>query len=172
MADGEQRLRAAFFEGQELRNTLTVLCENCKSAKDPVTATVLIVLNCPVHLQLTAVGWQPFRGKELTFPYHMMTPAQKQVFLDLFESHGGACHVYEHAILFKLPGPPLTLSPLDVLESLCSLILDGTAYPDKRWRVAVCNILLQRVQASMPLDKATQSALNARLFPPPHTVHA
>jgi len=31
--------------------------------------------------------------------------------------------------------------------------------------VAICNILLQRVQASIPIEKATLRTLNTRLFP-------
>ena len=57
------------------------------------------------------------------------------------------------------------LKPLDVLSALCSLVLSSNAYPDKRLRVAICNILLQRVQARVTLDKHTQAALNQRLFP-------
>jgi hypothetical protein len=31
-------------------------------------------------------------------------------------------------------------------------------------RVAICNILLQRVQASVPIERSVQTALNAKLF--------
>ena len=61
--------------------------------------------------------------------------------------------------------PATTLKALDVLEALCTSVLTSTAYADKRLRVAVCNILLQRVQASIPIDRSVQAALNAKLFP-------
>ena len=38
-------------------------------------------------------------------------------------------------------------------------------YNDPKARVAVCNIILQRVQASAPLSAALQADLNRRLFP-------
>jgi hypothetical protein len=53
-----------------------------------------------------------------------------------------------------------------VLEALCASVLASTAYPDKRLRVAICNILLQRVQASIPIERGVQTVLNQRLFPP------
>lgn len=155
----------SFFEADSLATSLAVLCESCKHAQDPISATVLIVLTCPVQIQLTAVGWQPFKGKDLIFPYNMMSDAQRQVFRGFFEPPG-AWRTYEHAIILKRSAPPVTLKPLDVLGALCSVILSSTAYKDRRHRVAICNILLQRVQASVPLDKGTQAQLNARLFGP------
>ena len=137
---------------------------------DPVTQTILMLLSSPVHIQLTVVGWQPLRGRELTFPFHLMTTEQKQALKDLVEGYPAQWNVYEHAMSYLRPKhipPPAMLTPLNVLGALCSSILASVTYQDKRLRVAVCNILLQRVQASIPIDKQTQAALNSRLFPPP-----
>jgi hypothetical protein len=71
--------------------------------------------------------------------------------------------VYEHALMQRERGE--ALRPLDVLEALCATVLASAAYPDRRLRVAICNILLQRVQARVTLDKHTQASLNERLFP-------
>jgi hypothetical protein len=157
-------------KGKLVPSTNTSCSSASSSGADPVTQTILMLLSSPVHVQLTVVGWQPLRGRELTFPFHLMTSVQKQALKDLVEDNPTHWNVYEHAMSYRRPKnvpPPAMLSPLDVLGALCSSILASVTYQDKRLRVAVCNILLQRVQASIPIDKQTQSALNARLFPPP-----
>jgi hypothetical protein len=165
-------LVSAFFGDQaRMQKSIIVLCENnLKQNTDTVTPTVLTMLTCPLQMQLTAVGWQPFKSKDLTYPYNQMTQEQRQVFRDAINTEDAQFHkrwgVFEHAMIYRRPaGPNIILKPLDVLGALCSSVLNSHAYQDKRLRVAICNILLQRVQASVPLDKHTQSSLNERLFP-------
>jgi hypothetical protein len=169
----EERVMLAFFEPlQRMQTTLSVLCEgqNAQHA-DPVTHTVLAMITAPVHVQLTAVGWQPFKGKELTYPYQMMSLEQKQVLKDLLTGEQNQQHwnVYEHAIAYRQRAPLTHLKPANVLEAMCTTILKSVAYADRRVRVAVCNILLQRVQVSIKVDKIALRTLNARLFPPPES---
>jgi hypothetical protein len=169
----------AFFEGPErMQKSISVLCEsNLKQNTDTITPTLLAMLSYPLQVQLTAVGWQPFKSKDLTYPYNQMTQEQKQVLRSTLVSGitdtpphpqlplSRRWGVFEHAMMYRTTGaPPAFLKPLDVLSALCSSVLNSSAYQDKRLRVAICNILLQRVQASVPLDKHTQTALNERLF--------
>lgn len=166
----EQRLIRSFFEpgSPQLQTTISVLCENNTSKQqtpDLVTQTVLMMLISPVHIQLTAVGWQPFKGRELTYPYSRMSPAQREAIRALLDSAPERWNVYEHAMTYRRTSPPVLLKTLDVLEAMCKSILEGRAYQDRRMRVVICNILLQRVQASVPIDKGTQLELNTRLFP-------
>lgn len=164
-----QRLIALFFgDAPTMQRTLAVLCEsNHKQHADTVTQTVLMLLNSPVHIQLTAVGWQPLKGKELTFPFMQMDLRQRQALIALLEEGSARWNVYEHAMVYRNPAcPAMQLKPLLVLEAMCNEVLASPAYPDKRLRVAICNILLQRVQASVPIERSVQSALNLRLFPP------
>jgi len=162
--EGLQGVCEAFFEPiATMQTTLAVLCD-CQQTPgtDPVTQTVLTMLTCPLQLQLTAIGWQPFKGKELTYPFQRMTPMQRETLKEALT--GMKWSAYEHALVqTRVRRPPLR--PLDVLEALCVTILHSGAYTDRRLRVAVCNILLQRVQANLPVDKGTLRALNARLFP-------
>jgi hypothetical protein len=168
------RVVALFFGDTEaMQRTLAVLCEsNHKQQADTVTQTALMLLSSPVHVQLTAVGWQPLKGRELTFPYMQMTLGQRMALKALLDEGAGMWHVYERAMMYRRSGPPITLKPLPVLEALCTSVLASTAYPDKRVRVAICNILLQRVQASIPIERSVQASLNARLFPPPPSAAA
>ncbi len=169
-------VRVFFGEFTTMQRSISILCEsNTKQHTDTVTSTVLAMLTTHLQIYLTAVGWQPFKSKDLTYPYAQMTSEQKAVFraaLTGSEAPGGEgggrrWGVFEHAMAFRRPlsSPPIQLRPLDVLSALCGSVLNSHVYHDKRLRVAVCNILLQRVQASIPLDKHTQAALNERLFP-------
>lgn len=161
------RVISLFFEGiPTLQRTLAILCESNQRqpATDTVTQTVLLLLTSQIHLQLTAVGWQPLKGRDLTFPYTQMTLEQRQGLKDLMEE-GLRWHVYEHALMHRRTATATTLKALDVLQALCNSVLTSAAYPDRRLRVAVCNILLQRVQANVPIDRSVQAALNAKLFP-------
>lgn len=158
---------SVFFQGlPTMQRTLAVLCESNQKqpGTDTVTQTVLQLLTSPIQIQLTAVGWQPLKGRDLTFPYAHMTLEQRQALKDLMED-GPRWHAYEHALMHRGMAPAVTLKALDVLEALCTSVLASTAYTDKRMRVAVCNILLQRVQASIPIERSVQATLNAKLFP-------
>jgi hypothetical protein len=156
----------------EMQRSLTILCESNQKSTPPtgtdtVTQTVLMLLSSPLHIQLTVVGWQPLKGRDLTFPYALMSLEQRQGLRRLVDEGGDRWSVYEHAMMFRRGASPMLLKSLDVLEALCSLVLSSaTAYPDKRLRVAICNILLQRVQANIPIERNVQAALNAKLFPP------
>jgi len=158
-----QRLCEAFFSPSELPNTLAVLYESNTRAQDPIAQTVSVMLTVPVHVQLTAAGWQPFKGKELTFPFHKMSEDQRAIWRDLLDNPD-CWNVYEHAMNLQDQRDMPHLKAIDVLEAMCSTILESQSYPDKKLRVVICNILLQRVQASIPIDKSTQALLNERLF--------
>ena len=69
------------------------------------------------------------------------------------------------SMIYRRKGASAGLAPLDVLEAICTQILSCKRYSDSKARVAVCNIVLQRVQASVPMSQSLQAELNARLFP-------
>jgi hypothetical protein len=168
--DGLHAVALAFFHSQhDMQRAISIFCGAVQKPQstDIITPTILMMLNSPLQMQLTAVGWQPFRSRDLTFPYHAMNQQQKEAILSLFGAeHEDKWMVFDHAMVYKKGFRVVQLKPLDVLSALCSLVLASDTYTDKRLRLAVCNILLQRVQASMVLDKYTQMALNQRLFPP------
>ena len=58
------------------------------------------------------------------------------------------------------PPTARTLAPAAVLVALCSKVFESSAHPDPRRRVALCNIILQRVQGYIPIDKPVQRQLN------------
>lgn len=167
----EERVIQAFFGDKAcIQNTTAILCESHPPTHpDPVTQTLVTMIASPLQIQLTAVGWQPFKGKELTLPYQSMNQEQKEALKTLMKEDEGQWNAYEYATVYRRRAGQkgvTALRSLDVLEALCDMILKSAAYPDRRVRVAVCNILLQRVQASIPVDKNTLRDLNSRLFTP------
>lgn len=153
----------AFFDAGSMPATLALLCQQSPDGPDQITSTLVAALTSPLQVQLTEVGWQPFKGRALTIPYTGMTTAQREALLRLFDGRF-QWHAYEHALVIKASGEPTRLETLDVLEAICASVLASHAYPDRRMRVALCNILLQRLQASVPLSKGVQARLNERLF--------
>jgi hypothetical protein len=168
MALYDHVLAVFFGDLSKMQRSLAILCENNQkeAAHDVVTHIVLNLLSHPVHVQMTAVGWQPLKGKELTFPFSQMDLPQRQALKAMIEEGGEHWLTYEHAITYRHPCALKTLKPLDVLQALCDSILTSKTYTDKRLRVAVCNIILQRVQSSITIERPVQTQLNARLFPP------
>lgn len=166
-------LMNAFFVPQaRMKATIAILCDcHAVPPPDPVTHTVLTMLSCPLQMQLTAIGWQPFKGKDLTMPYHRMTCEQREVIKGILldETRRSQWGVFEHALVIHDgrrcdSAPPSKLPVLDILEATCSTILQSQAYPDRRSRVAICNIVLQRVQSNIAVDKGVLRDLNQRLF--------
>ena len=164
MDSNELELVNAFFSKDSLLSSLCVLCKINKNNPDPISQTIITILNCPIHIQLTLIGLQPFQGRDITFPYNMMTSHQRDCIKDMVVSTPSKWNTYEHAMVFKRSGSPILLKPIDVLIELCSMILSSKIYEDKRLRVAICNIILQRIQANIPLDKTLQTQLNEHVF--------
>jgi hypothetical protein len=164
----DQVLIAFFGDLPRMQRSLAILCENNQkeATHDVVTHIVLMLLSHPVHIQMTAVGWQPLKGKELTFPFSQMDLQQRQTLKAMIDEGGEHWLTYEHAITYRQKSALKILKPLDVLQALCDSILTSKTYSDKRLRVAVCNIILQRVQSSITIERGVQTQLNARLFPP------
>ena len=138
---------------------------NADSKYDPITATVIIFLNCPLQLGLTEVGAMLFQNHaSLVFPFNLMSERQK-TYLRACLERPSEWSVLNNAVVFKKRRgePSRTLAPSAVLLSLCRKMLDQQDTSAKRspqQRLAVCNIILQRVQGYVPIDKPIQKQLN------------
>ena len=74
--------------------------------------------------------------------------------------------IHDNVMLYRRTGGNRKeLNTVDILESICSQLLMSKAYTEPRARLAICNIVLQRIQASTPLSPGLQAELNQRLFP-------
>lgn len=151
----------AFFAEDRITQTLVVLCKSSSPNMDPISGTIVLMLSVPVHFCLTSLGLQLFLGKDITYPFDMMTQDQRSVIREALEDQK-LWTSYEYAISMK--SSMARIKPIELLYPVCKSILDSQKYEDRSHRVAVCNIILQRVQASIPLDKQVQADLNKKLF--------
>ena len=158
----------SFLSEHAIVRTVSVLCK-ALDGPDPISTVLANMLASNIHYKLNSVGIQLFQGKELTYPYNMMVHEQKAALRAALEIED-SWTVYEYAISANKATHTGKLKPIHVLYPVCKHIIDESLFEDKRHRVAVCNIILQRVQASIPLDKTTQSELNKRLFSYKNTV--
>lgn len=132
------------------------------SKYDPITATVIVFLTSPLQLGLTEVGAMLFQNQSaLVYPFNLMSERQKAYVRQCLERRA-EWNVYNNAVVFrrKRGDPGKLLSAQTVLTSLCEKLLDSKKNPTTSQRLAICNIILQRVQGYVPIDKGVQRHLN------------
>ena len=130
---------------------------------DPITTTVISLLTCPLQLCLNEVGVLPLVGRcKLVFPYNLMTPEQRQ-FLHACLQRTEEWNICNGHIVFKPPSTQLFLPPATVFQSLCENVFRSKTHPDMGTKMALCNVILQRVKGNIPLTKSVQRDLNTWL---------
>ncbi len=161
-----QSLSTVFFAEPSLRRMLTYLCNaRAPGSWDPVTATVLDLLTGKLQFCLSASGLIPFRGHaNLVYPYHMMSPEQKDFIRVAMQERGNYTVCNESVMFHPSPGDQERLDTVLVLEAMCSKVLESKVHEEHSVRVGVCNILLQRVQSVVPISRGVQQRLNRLLF--------
>lgn len=163
----EARVVDELFDSESLLGMLPYMCkiesESARLQHDPITSAVIAYLKCPLQLSLSEVGVMPFAGRaSLVYPYNLMTERQKQFLRDCLE-RTEEWSVYNDAVVFKRSKEPVMLPPADVLTAACQKIYESRAHEDPKVRVGICNVVLQRVQGHVAIDKPVQRALNAWL---------
>ena len=173
-----------FFGNDSLKKTLKILCQSCANdgicdtvfdnsssltlkegprVFDPITSTLISCLTCKIQLMLVANGLQVFEGKRLLYPYQNMSVIQREFLIrlignrDLWKYHD-QCLVYKKKVVFPV------LDTSEVLQCFCMLIRNSKKYVDERSRLALMNIVLQRIHSNVAIPKALQRNLNSFLF--------
>jgi hypothetical protein len=133
---------------------------------DAITSTVVTFMSCPLQLSLTEVGASVFQGRAtLVYPYNLMSDRQRKFVRECINRRS-EWNLFNEAVVFrktKGPGvgqPTLVLQPASVLVTLCTKVFESSAHTEPKKRVALCNIILQRVQGYIPIDKPVQRQLN------------
>ena len=161
-----KNLSTIFFADPSLKRILTYLCNTrAPGSWDPVTATVLDLLTGKLQFCLSATGLIPFKGHaNLVYPYHMMSPEQKDFIRTALQERSGYTVCNESVVFHAAAGDPERLDTVSVLEAMCSKVLESKVHADHSVRVGVCNIILQRVQSVVPISRGVQQKLNVVLF--------
>ena len=161
----EESIEAEFASAEALSVLLPYMAkiegEDRRNDKyDPITATVITFLTSPLQLTLTEVGAAIFQGHSaLVYPYNLMTERQK-AFVRRALDQRGEWNIYHDTVVFRRSKSTLLLPPARVLLALCAKVLESSVHPDPQRRVALCNIILQRVQGYVRIDKPVQRELN------------
>jgi hypothetical protein len=166
----EENITTELLDDESLLHIFPYMCkieaEDRRSADmhDPITSTVVTFLTCHLQLGLTEVGATVFQGRAaMVYPYNLMSERQRAFVRDCIERRE-EWNLFNEAVVFrKTRGGgqlPLKLSPTSVLTSLCSKVFESSVHHDPKRRVALCNIILQRVQGYVAIDKPVQRQLN------------
>jgi hypothetical protein len=150
----EENMEAEFLYDEALLSLIPYMAKavaedrrHVESKYDPITATAIIFLTSPLQLALTEVGAMLFQGRaSMVYPYALMSE----------------WNIYNEALMFKRSKneQPRTVKQSSVLIALCSKVLSAKVKKDRRPRLALCNIILQRVQGYVAIDKQVQKELN------------
>jgi hypothetical protein len=115
---------------------LTYLCNaRALGSWDPVTATVLDLLTGKLQFCLSCSVLIAFRGHaNLVYPYHRMSPVQKDFIRVSMQVKGGYTVCNESVTFHSSPGDPERLDTVAVLEAMCS----GSTSQSAPLRFALC----------------------------------
>lgn len=158
----EQAFLHAFAGKDTMKHLITVLCKHNMAMPDPISHVVCIMLSSPLHIQLVANGLQMFRGKDVLFPYQSMSIEQREFLLKLMQEDNWG--TYEYCLVWKGFSAGVFLDHMLVLQSVCELVHGSKKYSDDRSKLAISNIILQRVHSNVVISKSAQAALNKLLF--------
>lgn len=168
-----ERYTRLFFEGENLQKMLTYMCNACTmEITDPIPTTLTMFLTSNITLALTKVGLMPFKDMPMAiYPYARMTNEQKQLLLEYTDAiereqagsistqMGGGCVL----ALTKKACPVHYLNDADVLSVFCQTVMTHESHTCEKTRLAICNIVLQRLSVNVGIARETMQKIYASL---------
>ena len=177
-----ENIQGEFFNGEGLRHMIPYIVDNenrgieqilsgtrmyvaptPKSDKqmDPISNAVSLCLTRPLALVLNEIGAMPFQDRpHIVFPYSKMTDTQR-AFVHACIQHRNEWRICNETLTFNRGKIPVHINPETVLTTTCELIMTAPSSHDTATKIALCNIILQRVQSHFPLDAHKQEIINA-----------
>lgn len=161
----EEQILTHFFDFEGISILLPYFCkcnhEQCNDLKlDVISSTLIMFLTCPLQLIMDPFGISLFYNRStFIYPYHLMTPQQKKVLLDLCFRNNEYNILNEH-VVFKRSKENTTVPIAITLQVLCSKIFASKTYTDQSTQIAICNIIMQRIQGYIPISASVQKELN------------
>lgn len=129
---------------------------------DPISNAVSLCLTRPLYFVINEIGVMPFQDRpHIVIPFSLMTARQKE-FIHACIQHNNEWKICNETLVFHRCKMPLYVNPEKVLTCFCDLIMTApTSSHDTNTRIALCNIILQRIQSHFPLDAFKQESINA-----------
>ena len=181
---GEQRLRESWFEryletffsGDALQAIVCYMCNSCTmEIVDPVCSTLAMFVSTPVIFCLSNAGLMPFKNMSMAvFPYANMTNEQRVFLLEYIAfireqemgvastQMGGGCVLS----VSKKYGQTHSLDHVVVLGAFLSAVLAHEGYKTLDARLSICNIVLQRLGATVALSRESVLRLHQNVLKP------
>jgi hypothetical protein len=189
----EDKIFDAFFSAKNMQRTIAVLCESNKDIKattwmdkhhtstqqlnstegnNIIVMVVKTLLTSKIQLQYVSNGILLFKGKDMVYPYHYLSTEQRELLLTLLTKpeYNTCLHKYEFCIHWRRKNDKNeicvfpAMNTLTVLHALCDLILFNNKIKDQRKKLAICNIILQRINCHVVISNSIQKLLNEALF--------
>jgi hypothetical protein len=157
------QLQTLFFgDLPTMQNTIVTLCHSNTHSVDIISHVIGVMITCPLQIQLVVNGIHLFKDRDLLFPYQHMSVEQREFLLEIM-SYENQWNIYDQCIQFK-KSCKTVLDTVLVLQALCTVVQKSSKYPDPTHRLAIMNIILQRVHHQVSIAKPVQQSLNKFLF--------
>jgi hypothetical protein len=167
-----------FLTGEGLQRMYVYMCgESLGDVMDPASNIACMMASTPITITITEVGIAPFKDRMThIYPYSKMDQAQiayiKTIVNDCLDDNiapsincsssiqmGGGC-----ILLVALQQKTARfLKGHFVLTAMCNAICNNMTHSDKSNRIGMCNIIIQRIYASIHLSKDTQRYITEHL---------
>jgi hypothetical protein len=161
---------ATFLAGDALRALMVHACNHAVSfVADPITDSVCSMLTAAVNPMFSATALMPFCEKaHIALPYTLMTPAQRTYVYRLLGDARHGLIRRNNCVEVRFDGAgkkPQSLPAFDVLLAMCEMVMQssGEDAGERRKRLAVANILLQRVRCNVYIAHDVFVKLQARV---------
>jgi hypothetical protein len=163
-----------FFTGSDLANMISYFCKiSVAQSRDPIADTVVVMISSPLVVMLTQVGLAPFKNNpSYVYPYKFLSDIQREFLKGFVQSItdnaatgvvsmqvGGGCILYKKSSTRN----PVYLDSYNVITSLCNGIIGNRSKNDHRNRIAVCNVILQRIGGVVHIDRSIMSRVALHL---------
>jgi hypothetical protein len=156
------QLVALFFSEDSIKTTILILCNAKNSHSDVISDVITTMIKSSLQIQFTLIGLQPFHSRDLVIPYKFMNKPQREFVIESLKQQN-CWMIFDQCVALKKRKSDVSLDLLLILTSFCQLILDSS-FEDSNIRLVVCNIILQRIRASVPIAQSIQKKLNSILF--------
>lgn len=169
LPSAEETIHNLFFGDPTLmQSTIIALCHSNKPSypgTDTITLVIGVMITCPLDIQLASNGMHLFKDKDILFPYQHMSVSQREFLIQLLQCDSN-WNYYDCCLTLRKnkQAPPITLDTCRVLQSLCSIIDGSKKFPSPQHRLAIMNIVLQRIHHKVAISKQVQAELNKFLF--------
>lgn len=171
-----ERYCKMFFTGISLQKFLIYASNHCTvEIQDPICSTVKTFLNIPVIFCLTNLGLMPFKDNStILFPLKHMTVTQQKFLQEYvkfikYNKIGTSAVQMGGAVVLsitKCSHQPKLLDSYNVISAVLKAVIANNIYENKKTKVFICNIILQRIGVLVGITRENIKKLHENIMIP------